>query len=233
VSANTAYEGLVSARAKLEQSSRSVQVANVLREGILAGAFLPGSRMSELEICEALAVSRNTLREAFRTLVEEGLLVHELNRGVFVRTPSESAVVDLYACRRVVECAAVSRPHTPDRLSRVISVMRDADAAAAAEDWVALGSHNISFHIAIVALNGSTRLDTLLTPIWNEMRLVFHMISDPAAFHLGYLERNRELLEALQAGDSSAAKAMADYLDDAEHEVLAELNGRTTRHPAA
>lgn len=50
-------------------------------------------------MAEALGVSRKTLREAFRLLAHERLVVHEPHRGVAVRTLDAA---DIYAIRRLV-----------------------------------------------------------------------------------------------------------------------------------
>lgn len=55
----------------------------MLRTRITEGRLSPGTRLSEEDIGAALGVSRNTLREA--RLGHERLLLHEFNRGVFVR----------------------------------------------------------------------------------------------------------------------------------------------------
>ena len=72
-------------RERLARSGTAARVTEILREQIAGGLFPPGTRLSEEAIGEALGVSRNTLREAFRLLGHEQLVVHELNRGVFVR----------------------------------------------------------------------------------------------------------------------------------------------------
>ena len=94
-------------RVLLERSSTAERVAEILRERIIEGLFRPGQKLSEKEIGDALAVSRNTLREAFRLLSHERLLVHELNRGVFVRSLTADDVRDIYQVRRVIELSAV------------------------------------------------------------------------------------------------------------------------------
>lgn len=48
---------------------------------------MPGQKLSEAALSESLDISRNTLREVFRTLTKEGLIKHAPNRGVFVATP--------------------------------------------------------------------------------------------------------------------------------------------------
>ena len=69
----------------LDRSSTAERVADVLRRRITDGDLPPRTHLSEEQLIEVLRVSRNTLREAFRLLSHEGLLVHELHRGVFVR----------------------------------------------------------------------------------------------------------------------------------------------------
>jgi DNA-binding GntR family transcriptional regulator len=56
----------------------------LLRTHIMEGLFPPGTRLSEEVLGQALGVSRNTLREAFRLLCHERLAVHQMNRGIFV-----------------------------------------------------------------------------------------------------------------------------------------------------
>ena len=83
------------------------RVADVLRDRITEGFFQPGARLSEEAIGGELKISRNTLREAFRLLTHERLLLHEPYRGVSVRVLSAEDVVDLYRVRKVIECGAV------------------------------------------------------------------------------------------------------------------------------
>ena len=215
------YRTLAAQRTRLGRG-RGGHVAELLRDAVLAGDFAPGARLGEPEICEALGVSRNTLREAFRILVEERVVEHRLHRGVFVRIPTPAEVSDLYTCRRVVECAAV-RSWRPGDVGQ--DAVRTAVAAgserAAAGDWTAVGAADVAFHRALVALHRSPRLDAFMATTWHELRLVFHVMGDARAFHAPYLERNRALVEHLAAGETElAAKQLAAYLDDAEAQIL-------------
>ena len=91
----------------LDRSSTAERVADVLRRRITEGDLPPRTHLSEEQLIVVLQVSRNTLREAFRLLSHEGLLVHELHRGVFVRQLDEADLIDLYRLRRTVECDVV------------------------------------------------------------------------------------------------------------------------------
>jgi DNA-binding GntR family transcriptional regulator len=214
-------EGLAADRALLARTSTAERVAAILRTRIIEGYFPPGTRLAEDAIGSALGVSRNTLREAFRLLSHERLLAHELNRGMFVRTITVEDVVDLYRVRRFVECGVirtVTGPHPG--LAAVAAAVADGEEALSAREWQALGTANIKFHQALVALAGSPRSDELMSGILAELRLVFHVMADPKRFHEPYLARNREILEQLQRGDGpGAADALDVYLCDAENQL--------------
>jgi DNA-binding GntR family transcriptional regulator len=213
---------LAADRPLLGRTSTAERVADILRGRITEGFFPPGTRLSEDSIGAALGVSRNTLREAFRLLGHERLLVHELNRGVFVRKLTIEDVVDLYRVRKLIECAAVrDLTEPPDDVYRVGQAIGDAEAASMREDWVAVGTANLRFHQALVALAGSPRMDEVMTGVLAELRLVFHVMADPKRFHEPYIPRNRLIFGAVQQGDGHVADTLLrTYLDHAERELV-------------
>jgi DNA-binding GntR family transcriptional regulator len=209
----------------LERTSTAERVAAVLRDEIMEGQYRPGSRLSEDAITEELGVSRNTLREAFRLLAHEKLLVHELNRGVFVRRPEAADVLDLYRLRRFVECAAVREfgEMSVEDAERLTQAVADADAAAKDGRWADVGTANLRFHQAIAALLGSQRVDELMRQVSAELRLVFHVMENQRQLYERYLPRNREILERLLALDTIGAEELLHaYLSDAEKQLVAE-----------
>lgn len=218
----------------LDRSSTAERVAEVVRTRILEGRHRPGERLNEAAIVKELKISRNTLREAYRLLIHEGLLSQELNRGMFVRIPSVDDVADIYRVRKLVECEAVRRVDpaavSPGGAAYVVvrdleTVVRRAEQAQAAPDpadaeMLVVGTANIHFHQRIAGLTGSPRIDTLMRRLLAELRLVFFVMEDPHRFYEPYVARNRELLDLLAAGDGPAAEHYLDkYLDDAESEL--------------
>ncbi len=207
-------------RSPLDRPSIAELTADVLRDRITEGYYQPGTRLSEEEIGGELKISRNTLRESFRLLTHERLLLHEPYRGVSVRVLSVHDVIDLYRVRKVVECGAVAAGDL-GALDRVAAAVADGEAAEGDGDWQALGTANIRFHRGLVALAGSPRLDALMRGILAELRLVFHVMADPKRFHEPYLGRNRDILGLLRAGDrAGAVSELGAYLDDAERQLV-------------
>ncbi|MET8329679.1 GntR family transcriptional regulator [Streptomyces sp. NPDC005181] len=216
--------------ASLARSGTAERVAAILRDRITEGYFPPGSRLSEESISGALAVSRNTLREAFRLLSHERLLEHRLNKGVFVRVLAVDDLVDIYRVRLLVECAALrTLGEPPYDLTAVEAAVSTGEQAALANDWPVCSTANIRFHQALAGLANSPRTDELMRNVLAELRLAFHVMADPRRFHEPYLTRNREIADRLAEGDAAGAERMlAFYLEDSRRQLAEAYAERLT-----
>ncbi|MGH3696240.1 MAG: GntR family transcriptional regulator [Pseudonocardiaceae bacterium] len=68
--------------------ARYQQVADRLREAIVAGEYPPGQALpSESVLAEQYGLNRTTINKAVRLLAAQGLVTVEHGRGAFVRTP--------------------------------------------------------------------------------------------------------------------------------------------------
>lgn len=201
----------------------SERVVEQLRQLITDGEFQPGQRLSEQALSERLGISRNTLREVFRLLTKDGLLRHEPNRGVFVAEPSIAAIIDIYRVRRLIECQALAQayPRHPAK-QRMRAAVEAGLRAREASDWLGVGTANMSFHMGVVELADSERLNQLFAQVLAELRLAFGLLRDPEFLHAPYVDMNRHILELAESGQfAEASKALNDYLVHSERIVLA------------
>lgn len=206
-----------------DRPSAAERTAEMLRERMISGSLPPGTRLSEDALGEAMSVSRNTLREAFRLLTHERLVEHRLNRGVFVRRLAPDDVRDLYRLRRLLECGALAAAELPSpALDDARRAVEAAEAAAARGDHQSIGTSNMQFHAAIISLSGCRRAQELMRLMLAELRLVFHEAPDPLQLHESYMRRNRRLLELLEEGRlEEATQTLRRYLQDAEEQLVA------------
>ncbi|WP_019544222.1 GntR family transcriptional regulator [Streptomyces sulphureus] len=214
---------LANDRLLLDRASTAERVADILRQRVIDGALTPGTQLSEEGVGKALAVSRNTLREAFRLLVHERLVVHEFHRGVFVRVLSVDDVVDLYRIRRLLETSSVQRAAgAPKALVEAVSeAVAEGERAARDERWWDVGTANMRFHEALVALACSPRANETMRQVLAELRLAFHVMSRPREFHEPYLGLNREIADLLAAASwRTAAERLDAYFDTAETQLV-------------
>jgi DNA-binding GntR family transcriptional regulator len=200
------------------------RAAGLIREYIFEGKFMPGTPLPENSLAQALQVSRNTVREAFRALINEHLLVYEAHKGVAVRSLMATDVRDVYALRRLFELSAVDLLGAGggaldlDALDRSVCA---AENAVRDRRWDDVGTADLRFHEIIVGAHGSPRMDEFFRRLMTEMRLGFLAAADPEALHGPFVPRNRDIFRLL-SGDhhGPARQALARYLDDAETVVL-------------
>lgn len=213
---------------EVESASASGSVRVKLREQILHGELSPGTRLMDRALSAEHGVSRNSVREALRLLVSDGLVTLMVNSGASVRVLTPTDVADIYTARRLLECGGV----------RASSRARDAalaevDVAAETgmrqrenERWQDAGTASLEFHAAIVALAGSERVDQFFAGLAAQLRLAFAIMPDEAEFQALWVDRDRTIADLLLAGrrDSAEVELLA-YLVDSEAAVVDAVRG--------
>lgn len=86
----------------------SAQLRKIIRHRVIINDLKPNSKISEPELAKAYNVSRQPVREAFITLVNEGLLEIRPQRGTIVKKIDYDAVLDARFVREAVEADIVS-----------------------------------------------------------------------------------------------------------------------------
>lgn len=201
----------------------SQTAASLLRDKILRGELAPGTPLREVVWAEALNVSRNTLREALRDLVAEGLVEHRAHHGASVRALTAVEISEIYTIRLTLElrgvvCSAyASREAMTGLVERVDAVQR----AAMAGDWQQSGTASLEFHRHIVGFIGSPRLDDLFVSVAAQARLAFSLAHDARRFQEPWVARDVEICAMLCDGNrDGAARALELYLQESERVVL-------------
>jgi DNA-binding GntR family transcriptional regulator len=203
------------------------RAADLIRQYIFEGRFAPGTPLPEASLSAALQVSRNTVREAFRTLMSEHLLVHEPHKGVTVRWLTADDVLDIYKIRRMFELSVLDLAIqgqlelAKNDLGEIGTLITEAETAAANGDWAEVGTANLRFHGLLVEMHRSERINDTFRRLMTELRLGFLAHEDPASFHGPFLARNRRIYELIMAGELDDARSeLGRYLDDAEQDVM-------------
>ena len=91
----------------LDTDSTPAFVYEVLRRRIISGTLTAGSELAQARVAEEFGVSRGPVREAFRLLQREGLIVTAVNLRARVSDLSAEEVDHLYALRVVNEALAL------------------------------------------------------------------------------------------------------------------------------
>lgn len=194
-------------------------VTERLRANIVNGSLRPGSQLSEVELATSFGVSRGPVREALQRLVQEGLLLSEPHRGVFVPVLTDEDVRDVYVAREALESAAIrsiissaTTAVASESLDRFVTLMEKAEAAG---DWEAVGNFDLEFHVALVDASGSPRLNRMFSTVISETRLCLGVLTaDDARDDL--VREHRLICDAMKQGETEQAlTVLKKHFDDA------------------
>lgn len=213
------------------------RIAEALRERILEGHLPPGTQLRDAALSAEFSVARHTLRGALRQLEYEGLIVHQMHKGVVVKTLSADDVHEIYRVRRALELGAIENSSTASAAAfeRLDSAVLAAEHAVAQAAWNQVGTASLRFHQAVVGLFGSRSLDEFFHGMLAQLRLAFAVMDDEARWQTPWIPRDREICDLIRSGRREGAAAMTrQYLDDSERGVLdvVRANEMNQRRPA-
>jgi DNA-binding GntR family transcriptional regulator len=181
---------------------------------ILCGGLLPGQKVPQDQVAEALGVSRMPVREALRQLEAEGFVRLVPHRGAVVRELSIQDIREVYQIRIALEglAARLGAPQsTPDqlrRLRRQVTLMRQ---AVHRNDVSRLLELNKEFHHICYESAGNERLIRLIRDLRNyslRYRLFHAFIPD----RLRESFREHEaIFRAFQSHDGEAARHHTEH----------------------
>jgi DNA-binding GntR family transcriptional regulator len=130
------------------------QTVSKLRDAILSGAFKPGERLLEQNLCDWMGVSRTSVREALRRLEAERLITITPNRGPSVTEITREEAESIYKVRALLEgeAAALFAEHvTPAQLSDMKMALADFDRAVSLNEPLGRLATTERFYAVILA----------------------------------------------------------------------------------
>ena len=218
---------------RLQRMSTADQVVEVLRNKIMGGELRSGTSMQEIPLASAIGVSRNTVREAFRTLLADGLLRKSVNKSVAVAFLSEDDVTEIYRIRNLVELAAVDAVCTKGEVDfgRMQEAISELKTAALAGDWLTLVDKDMTFHCLLVSAIGSSRLQQFYGKLLSELRLALVITDQKSGQFVHQIpKQHQQLLESLMSGSHEKCRQiLAKHLAESERRVKGLLQEHQKR----
>ncbi|GAA2759427.1 GntR family transcriptional regulator [Actinopolymorpha rutila] len=193
---------------RTEDESESARVARVLREQIVDGVRVPGSRLVERDLAAELGISRVPVREALHTLAVEGLAVPRRNSWMTVRVFTDRDVDELNEVRLALEPLTVRRAaelRDPDALRRMKRCLDTQGRATARKDATTARRAAADFHEAMTEAGGNSLLAEISSSLAGRMRWLLGQYDDLQPVY----DEHLELYLAIESGDAKAAAALA------------------------
>ena len=184
-----------------------------LREAIVEGRLAPGERLVERELCEALGISRPSLREALRCLASEGLISIVAHRGPTVSEITRAQAAEIFTVREALEgmaarlLAARRDPHAIEQMRQALRTLQRIDAGRVARSQlVATKAH---FYDALFGGCGNDTLARTMQQLLARISLLRRTsFSRPNRLPHSIAEISA-IVEAIDAGDEEGAEQAA------------------------
>jgi len=194
--------------------SRRGQVLIAVRDAIVDGELLPGEQLKQDGLADQLGVSAGVVREVLRQLENEGLVRHEVNRGVFVSDVRRDELLELLLPVRVqletysaLRALPVLAHDSFADLERCVAQMA---AAAASGDITALNEADVAFHRTIVDGADSPQARQLWESILPRIRAELRRLAPRHAELDEIVAEHQLLLDVLRDGDAVRIRATLD-----------------------
>lgn len=198
------------------QRSLHDELVGRVRDMIIEGALIPGSRVHEGELGRALGVSRTPLREALKFLASEGLVDLVPGRGAVVHRLTAKEVQDMLDVLVALETLAgrlACRNASAEQIAQVRALHDRMMGFRGAGNRLEYYKLNHAIHSAIAALSGNDCLVSTHQAIQSRLKRVRFLGHEAAANWEGAASEHVEMVEALEQRDEDAvAEVLARHL---------------------
>ena len=209
------------------------EVAQYLREALMAGRYVADERLGVEDLAEELGVSTMPVREALLTLANEGLLVVRPRRGFRVVQLGVQDIEDVYDVHaylagRLAERAAANMSESAAETLAELQ-QRIEQAAADKEPSAVLEQLNYEFHREINRYAKSPRLEWFLRAATRYVPRQFY--EDIPGWTQTSTQDHPGIVDALARHDGEAARRlMAQHVERAGALVVQSLLDRGWPH---
>lgn len=195
--------------------TKEEQVADFLREGIIAGTFPRGSRLKQAEIAERLQLSITPVREALKLLEAEGYVIGDSYRGVCVAPFDASASEEILELRLLLESRLLrgtSEKITAQDITELRTLADEFERAFEVGDRAAARGVNYRFHRRLYSIADMPQTLHFVQILW--ARYPFDLINAVEGRGKEAAKEHDEILRALLDADVSAAMlAMRKHIE--------------------
>lgn len=183
--------------------------------------FIPGQKISDMEISKELKISRTPVREAILALTNNHLIESYPQRGIFVSLINSDIVEQVCTMRKMIEgplaemsCSLINQEHL-DNLYDSITLQKDYAPGGPRENFEKFLALDIAFHKEFYDICSMSfiydTMQTVMPHFDRQRKLSYHIaISDRV------ISEHTALCKALEEKKPKAAiKAMTDHISTA------------------
>jgi DNA-binding GntR family transcriptional regulator len=195
---------------KLESAPDLVdQVYRSLLDAISDGSLAPGERITQEDIAEKLAVSRQPVLQALRLLKKDGFLLDAPGRGVLVAPLDADWLVKVYQVRGSLDALA-ARLAAQQRFRLDPKLIEAGRKAARGKNVKAMIEADMAFHNAIYGASGNPLIEQSAQQHWRHLRRVMGAVLQHSRQREALWDEHEAIASAIAAGDGDRAALLIE-----------------------
>jgi len=199
------------------------QVYRSLLDAISEGALAPGQRITQEDIAEQLAVSRQPVLQALRLLKKDGFVQDAPGRGLLVAPLDATWTLNVYQVRGALDALA-ARLTAEQRFQLDPKLIEQGRKAARGRNVKAMIDADAAFHDAIYAASGNPLIEQSAHQHWGHLRRVMGAVLQQSRQREPVWDEHEAIAEAIAAGDAdTAVRLMQDHAQQAAQNLARRL----------
>ena len=183
------------------------QVYRALLDAISEGSLAPGQRITQEELAEQLAVSRQPVMQALRLLKKDGFVQDAPGRGLQVTPLDPRWLAQVYEVRGALDTLAVRRAAERRTQLDPVLFVRGRDAVARG-DVKAMIDADLAFHQALYRAAGNPLIEQSALLHWQHIRRAMGEALQSSVLREPVWDEHQAIAEAVARGDAEQAEAL-------------------------
>lgn len=210
----------------VEKVPADVKAAEILRNSIISGAVMPGTRITEQSLSKQLQVSRATIRLALHQLSSEGLVVLTPYTGWSVAQLTSQDAWELSTLRAALErmgCIITTEMLTKEKAAHLKEAYRNFVSICETRPPNEASLADFELHTTIMTFSGNARLIALYTEVESQTRMFILSSNELVEAASTIIEQHSPIVEAILSGQAYKAGELME-----QHNL--EEGQKLTRH---
>jgi DNA-binding GntR family transcriptional regulator len=200
------------------------QIYARLLDAISEGTLAPGERLTQDDLAQRFAVSRQPVLQALRLLKKDGFVEDAPGRGVQVTQLDVNWIAQVYQVRGSLDALAV-RLAAQRGVSIDPEVMRQGRWANQTRDVKTMIQADLAFHRAIYQASGNPLIAQSINLHWHHLKRIMGAVLQSSHQRQTVWDEHEAIALAIAAGDAELAVRL---VQEHAHEASVQLTARLT-----
>ena len=212
------------------ENSTANKAYNYIYEGILSRKLPLGEPISEVQIGNALGISRSPVREALKQMASEGLVKQYPSKGTFVTTITLHDIEEIFELRILFEQFALRKSYEffdSSILNHLESVMMKLNKESSTMDFY---EANHLFHSTIISCCNNERAKNFYKMLSSQLTIIYAIASCVPSHDIMSKEHHLKIIQALKDKDIDLAeKLLVFHLEKTRDNTMAAYTAYSSK----